>query len=157
MCFLLLLVSLTLLWADEIYLQVSTWAWTQIIMGCLVGKSWQGKVHLFVMFQVQWCRKLNACLGRYGTGTLTKVFVDRVFQECLTYDGEVVCMPQMLYAPCMLLWHSGIEVKFVLSYFSGLQDIPGLCSCYGESKRTSGMFCLQVFACKYWISMVTEI
>ncbi len=27
---------------------------------------------------------------RYGTGTLTKVFVDRVFQECLTYDGEVV-------------------------------------------------------------------
>lgn len=29
-------------------------------------------------------------LHRYGTGTLTKVFVDRVFQECLTYDGEVV-------------------------------------------------------------------
>ena len=28
---------------------------------------------------------------RYGTGTLTKVFVDRVFQECLTYEGEVVC------------------------------------------------------------------
>lgn len=27
---------------------------------------------------------------RYGTGTLTRVFVDRVFQECLTYDGEVV-------------------------------------------------------------------
>ena len=27
---------------------------------------------------------------RYGTGTLTKVFVDRVFQECLTYEGEVV-------------------------------------------------------------------
>ena len=29
---------------------------------------------------------------RYGTGTLTKVFVDRVFQECLTYEGEVVCV-----------------------------------------------------------------
>ena len=27
---------------------------------------------------------------RYGSGTLTKVFVDRVFQECLTYDGEMV-------------------------------------------------------------------
>ncbi|XP_077969620.1 serine/threonine-protein phosphatase 2A regulatory subunit B'' subunit gamma-like [Styela clava] len=28
-------------------------------------------------------------LARYGTGTLTKVFLDRVFQECLTYDGEM--------------------------------------------------------------------
>lgn len=26
---------------------------------------------------------------RYGTGTLTSVFIDRVFQECLTYDGEM--------------------------------------------------------------------
>lgn len=25
----------------------------------------------------------------YGTGTLTKVFLERVFQECLTYDGEM--------------------------------------------------------------------
>ena len=25
----------------------------------------------------------------YGTGTLTNVFIDRVFQECLTYDGEM--------------------------------------------------------------------
>ena len=31
---------------------------------------------------------LTVC--RYGSGTLTKVFVDRVFQECLTYDGEMV-------------------------------------------------------------------
>jgi len=29
-------------------------------------------------------------LGRYGTGTLTSVFIERVFQECLTYDGEMV-------------------------------------------------------------------
>lgn len=29
-------------------------------------------------------------LSRYGTGTLTSVFLDRVFQECLTYDGEMV-------------------------------------------------------------------
>ncbi|KAI0231719.1 Serine/threonine-protein phosphatase 2A regulatory subunit B'' subunit gamma [Lamellibrachia satsuma] len=28
-------------------------------------------------------------LARYGTGTLTPVFLDRVFQECLTYDGEM--------------------------------------------------------------------
>ena len=27
---------------------------------------------------------------RYGTGTLTEVFLDRVFQECLTYEGEMV-------------------------------------------------------------------
>ena len=27
---------------------------------------------------------------RYGTGTLTDVFLDRVFQECLTYEGEMV-------------------------------------------------------------------
>ena len=29
---------------------------------------------------------------RYGTSTLTISFVDRIFQECLTYDGEVVSM-----------------------------------------------------------------
>uniref|UniRef100_A0A8C6SMW3 Protein phosphatase 2, regulatory subunit B'', gamma n=1 Tax=Neogobius melanostomus TaxID=47308 RepID=A0A8C6SMW3_9GOBI len=28
-------------------------------------------------------------LSRYGTATLTSVFIDRVFQECLTYDGEM--------------------------------------------------------------------
>lgn len=28
-------------------------------------------------------------LAKYGTGTLTGVFLDRVFQECLTYDGEM--------------------------------------------------------------------
>ena len=28
-------------------------------------------------------------LGRYGTGTLTKVFIERIFQECLTYEGEM--------------------------------------------------------------------
>lgn len=29
-------------------------------------------------------------LSRYGTATLTSVFLDRVFQECLTYEGEMV-------------------------------------------------------------------
>uniref|UniRef100_A0A673N7Q5 Serine/threonine-protein phosphatase 2A regulatory subunit B'' subunit gamma n=1 Tax=Sinocyclocheilus rhinocerous TaxID=307959 RepID=A0A673N7Q5_9TELE len=28
-------------------------------------------------------------LSLYGTGTLTSVFLDRVYQECLTYDGEM--------------------------------------------------------------------
>ncbi|XP_065200638.1 serine/threonine-protein phosphatase 2A regulatory subunit B'' subunit gamma-like isoform X2 [Planococcus citri] len=28
-------------------------------------------------------------LACYGTGSLTKVFIDRVFQECITYDGEI--------------------------------------------------------------------
>uniref|UniRef100_A0A1B6CP26 Serine/threonine-protein phosphatase 2A regulatory subunit B'' subunit gamma n=1 Tax=Clastoptera arizonana TaxID=38151 RepID=A0A1B6CP26_9HEMI len=28
-------------------------------------------------------------LAKYGTGTLTRVFLERVFQECLTYDGEM--------------------------------------------------------------------
>jgi len=28
-------------------------------------------------------------LGRYGTGTLTQVTIERIFQECLTYDGEM--------------------------------------------------------------------
>lgn len=28
-------------------------------------------------------------LGKYGTGTLTDVFLDRVFQECVTYNGEM--------------------------------------------------------------------
>ena len=27
---------------------------------------------------------------RYGTGTLTHVFLDHVFQECLTFEGEMV-------------------------------------------------------------------
>mgnify|MGYP001794573253 CR=1 len=31
-------------------------------------------------------------LARYGTGTLTDVFIARVFQECLTYDGEMVSL-----------------------------------------------------------------
>jgi len=31
----------------------------------------------------------DVCGGRYGSGTLTSVFIDRVFQECLTYDGEM--------------------------------------------------------------------
>ena len=28
-------------------------------------------------------------LARFGAGTLTKVFIERIYQECLTYDGEM--------------------------------------------------------------------
>lgn len=28
-------------------------------------------------------------LANYGSGTLTSVFLDRIFCECLTYDGEM--------------------------------------------------------------------
>lgn len=41
------------------------------------------------------CEKLftHKCfVSRYGTGTLTQVFLDRVFQECLTYEGEMVIL-----------------------------------------------------------------
>ena len=38
----------------------------------------------------------NLVLHRYRTGTLTKVFVDRVFQECLTYEGEMVSLVLIL-------------------------------------------------------------
>ena len=36
-----------------------------------------------------WWSDDGVCDGRYGSGTLTGVFIDRVFQECLTYDGEM--------------------------------------------------------------------
>ncbi|XP_061552250.1 serine/threonine-protein phosphatase 2A regulatory subunit B'' subunit gamma isoform X2 [Phycodurus eques] len=34
-------------------------------------------------------------LSRYGTATLTSVFLERVFQECLTYDGEMAIQDKM--------------------------------------------------------------
>lgn len=45
---------------------------------------------------------LTVC--RYGSGTLTKVFVDRVFQECLTYDGEMVGYHNYLHNAMKLNW-----------------------------------------------------
>ena len=35
------------------------------------------------------CNRVYLFILRYGTGTLTSVFPDRVFQECLTYGGEM--------------------------------------------------------------------
>jgi len=34
---------------------------------------------------------------RYGTGTLTNAFLDRVFQECLTYEGEMVNIKKNIF------------------------------------------------------------
>lgn len=65
---------------------------------------------------------------RYGTGTMTRQFVDRIFQECLTYEGEVVCsrsLPKEHITPSPLS-------------NTGLQDLLGLCVGYGEQKRTTG-------------------
>jgi len=72
-------------------------------------------------------------LARYGTGTLTKVTVERIFQECLTYEGEmdyktyldfVLAMehkkePQALHYLFRLLdvRHEGALTVFALNYF----------------------------------------
>jgi len=44
---------------------------------------------MFEMETISTACALLDCDCRYGTGTLTNVFLDRVFQECLTYDGEM--------------------------------------------------------------------
>ena len=69
---------------------------TRTTTECSAKKSYQGK-YVFPS-----CKTLNnqsnilhaTCMFRYGTGTLTPVFLDRVFQECLTYDGEMVCLKE---------------------------------------------------------------
>ena len=69
----------------------------------------------------------------YGTGTLTPAFVDRVFQECLTYGGEmdyktyldfVLAMenkktPQSLHYFWRILdvFHKGAIDTFVINMF----------------------------------------
>jgi len=58
-------------------------------------------------------------LSRYGTGTLTSVFLDRVFQECLTYDGE---MDYKTYLDFVLALENRKEPQS-LQYFSRLLDV----------------------------------
>ncbi|XP_064403280.1 serine/threonine-protein phosphatase 2A regulatory subunit B'' subunit gamma-like isoform X2 [Halichondria panicea] len=60
-------------------------------------------------------------LARYGTGTLTRVFVDRVFQECLTYDGEV---DYKTYLDFVLAMENRKEPQ-ALQYLYRLIDIKG--------------------------------
>nr|XP_002127549.1 serine/threonine-protein phosphatase 2A regulatory subunit B'' subunit gamma [Ciona intestinalis] len=58
-------------------------------------------------------------LARYGTGTLTEVFLDRVFQECLTYDGE---MDYKTYLDFVLAMENRKEAA-ALQYLFKLLDV----------------------------------
>ncbi|XP_023225426.1 serine/threonine-protein phosphatase 2A regulatory subunit B'' subunit gamma-like isoform X2 [Centruroides sculpturatus] len=60
-------------------------------------------------------------LSRYGTGTLTSVFIERVFQECLTYDGE---MDYKTYLDFVLALENRKEPQS-LQYFFRILDIIG--------------------------------
>ncbi|XP_022081384.1 serine/threonine-protein phosphatase 2A regulatory subunit B'' subunit gamma-like [Acanthaster planci] len=60
-------------------------------------------------------------LARFGTGTLTNVFLDRVFQECLTYDGE---MDYKTYLDFVLAMENRREPQ-ALQYFFRLLDVQG--------------------------------
>ncbi|XP_042900064.1 serine/threonine-protein phosphatase 2A regulatory subunit B'' subunit gamma [Parasteatoda tepidariorum] len=58
-------------------------------------------------------------LARYGTGTLTPIFIERVFQECLTYDRE---MDYKTYLDFVLALENRKEPQ-ALQYFFRLLDI----------------------------------
>lgn len=60
-------------------------------------------------------------LSRYGTGTHTSVFIERVFQECLTYDGE---MDYKTYLDFVLALENRREPQS-LQYFFRILDIFG--------------------------------
>ncbi|XP_075223773.1 serine/threonine-protein phosphatase 2A regulatory subunit B'' subunit gamma-like isoform X2 [Lycorma delicatula] len=60
-------------------------------------------------------------LAGYGTGTLTGVFLDRVFQECLTYDGE---MDYKTYLDFVLALENRHEPQ-ALHYLFRILDING--------------------------------
>ncbi|XP_066999650.1 serine/threonine-protein phosphatase 2A regulatory subunit B'' subunit gamma [Anabrus simplex] len=60
-------------------------------------------------------------LSGYGTGTLTKVFMERVFQECLTYDGE---MDYKTYLDFVLAMENRQEPQS-LHYLFRILDVHG--------------------------------
>lgn len=60
-------------------------------------------------------------LLKYGTGTMTPVFIERVFQECLTYDGE---MDFKTYLDFVLACENRKEPQS-LQYFFRVLDIKG--------------------------------
>lgn len=70
---------------------------------------------------------------RYGTGTLTKVFMDRVFQECLTYDSE---MDYKTYLDFVLAMENRHEPQS-LQYLFRILDI--------NNKGYLDTFCLNYF------------
>jgi len=72
-------------------------------------------------------------LFRYGTGTLTSVFLDRVFQECLTYDGE---MDYKTYLDFVLAMENRKEPQ-ALQYLFRLLDV--------QNKGVLNMFDLNFF------------
>eukprot|EP00095_Tigriopus_kingsejongensis_P000944 maker-scaffold360_size197209-snap-gene-0.28 protein:Tk00944 transcript:maker-scaffold360_size197209-snap-gene-0.28-mRNA-1 annotation:"serine threonine-protein phosphatase 2a regulatory subunit b subunit gamma isoform x2" len=61
----------------------------------------------------------RAELLKYGTGTLTPVFVERVFQECITYKGE---MDYKTYLDFVLALENRKEPQ-ALQYFFRILDI----------------------------------
>ncbi|XP_069691115.1 serine/threonine-protein phosphatase 2A regulatory subunit B'' subunit gamma-like isoform X2 [Periplaneta americana] len=72
-------------------------------------------------------------LAGYGTGTLTKVFMERVFQECLTYDGE---MDYKTYLDFVLAMENRHEPQS-LQYLFRILDI--------NNKGYLDTFCLNYF------------
>ncbi|GIY44277.1 hypothetical protein CEXT_737001 [Caerostris extrusa] len=75
----------------------------------------------------------KAELSRYGTGTLTSAFIERVFQECLTYDKE---MDYKTYLDFVLAMENRREPQ-ALQYFFRLLDI--------EQKNYLSVFDLNYF------------
>jgi len=61
-------------------------------------------------------------LAHYGTGTLTQAFLDRIFQECLTYEGE---MDYKTYLDFVLALENRREPQ-ALQYIFKLLDIRSL-------------------------------
>lgn len=56
---------------------------------------------------------------RFGTGTLTKVFIQRVFEECMTYEKE---MDYKTYLDFVLAMDNKREPQ-ALQYFFKLLDV----------------------------------
>uniref|UniRef100_H2ZK94 Serine/threonine-protein phosphatase 2A regulatory subunit B'' subunit gamma n=1 Tax=Ciona savignyi TaxID=51511 RepID=H2ZK94_CIOSA len=79
-------------------------------------------------------------LSRFGTGTLTDVFLDRVFQECLTYDGE---MDYKTYLDFVLSMENRKEPA-ALQYLFKLLDV-----------QSRGY--LNVFALNYFFRAIQEM
>ncbi|XP_043241636.1 serine/threonine-protein phosphatase 2A regulatory subunit B'' subunit gamma-like [Amphibalanus amphitrite] len=78
-------------------------------------------------------------LARYGTGTLTTVFIDQVFQVCLTYDGE---MDYKTYLDFVLALENRREPQ-ALQYLFRILDV-----------QQTG--CLNVFALNYFFRAIQE-
>ncbi|XP_065842147.1 serine/threonine-protein phosphatase 2A regulatory subunit B'' subunit gamma-like [Oscarella lobularis] len=64
----------------------------------------------------------KAELAKYGSGTLTSAFVERVFQECLTYEGE---MDYKTYLDFVLAMENKKEPQAV-QYFFRLLDVRAM-------------------------------